>query len=85
MTFLAFARFSHKGQWTFDSRKVIFMIKDNLDYLKNPHSSCIATFENSTLIDSKVLLHTSKMNNMIHKWGGWGQKFMKIYPHDSRI
>ena len=30
MTFLAFARFSHKGQWPFDSPKVIFVIKDNL-------------------------------------------------------
>ena len=30
MTVLAFARFSHKGQWPFDSPKVIFVIKDNL-------------------------------------------------------
>ena len=30
MAVLAFARFSHKGQWPFDSPKVIFVIKDNL-------------------------------------------------------
>ena len=30
MTFLAFARFSHKCQWPFDSSKLIFMTKDSL-------------------------------------------------------
>ena len=30
ITFLAFARFSHKGQWPFDSPKLIFMMKDTL-------------------------------------------------------
>ena len=30
ITFLAFVRFGHKGQWPFDSPKLIFMMKDTL-------------------------------------------------------